>query len=163
MWFDLFSFSWVYWLDVSSLSQEVSGTLGEAEDASEPVEARSAEKGKMQEHPANSGTGDRMEIWRRCLWQTLSQEQRWHFVSLRDKRASLGMAEAVSVNLHVWSGLWKGLWCQPVSHQRAGCHPILKLVFMVPAQWNALESRWVCLQRESALGIGVCPDEGAEM
>lgn len=36
--------------------------LGEAKAASEPIEAGSAEKGKAQEHAANSGAGEQMEI-----------------------------------------------------------------------------------------------------
>lgn len=42
--------------------QRLAGLWGGAEEASEPIEARSAEKGKTQEHPANSGAGERMEI-----------------------------------------------------------------------------------------------------
>lgn len=148
VWFDLFSISYFYWLEVLSLSPEVSGTLGGAEEASEPIKARSAKKGKKQEHPANSGTADCMEIQRWCLWQTPRQEQRWHVVSLRDERASLGMADAMSVNLHMRSRALERLvvpaWCQPPSRQRGGCHHSLNLVFMVPAHWNAFESGWIC-------------------
>lgn len=50
-------------LAVASLSPEFRGTLGVEEEVDEPKKAHNAGKGKPQEHPANPGAGEHMEIW----------------------------------------------------------------------------------------------------
>lgn len=46
-------------LAAASLSPEVSRTL---EEVNEPIKANNAEKGKTQEHPANPGAGEHVEM-----------------------------------------------------------------------------------------------------
>lgn len=164
MWFDLFSISYFYWLAVSSLSPEVSGTLGGAEEVSEPSTALNAEKGKKWMHTANSGTGGQFKgdictrprdknrgdtlsaLWMRGHLQEWPKGWSWASISLRVMPARgqllLACREAA---LAVWSySLCSEHIKMPLSTAASGCRgnrlwePVCALV----REWRWRRPRW---------------------